>query len=83
MNTPNVGAGRLERRVRRWTDTPSRAFMDFALFLHSAQYAEYRYCALLRPLRLTAFGLRRIVACATNPPYELTNAEATHYVSYS
>ena len=27
-------------------------FMDFALFFHSAQYAEYRYCALR--LRLTA-----------------------------
>ena len=26
----------------------SRGFMDFALFIHSAQYAEYHYCALPR-----------------------------------
>ncbi|MCX7113375.1 MAG: hypothetical protein NTX45_25355 [Proteobacteria bacterium] len=48
MNTPNVHAGRLERRVRRVGKETMPGFMHFALFIHSAQYAEYRYCALPR-----------------------------------
>ena len=31
-----------------WARRQCRNFMDFALFIHSAQYAEYRYCALPR-----------------------------------
>ena len=31
-----------------WAERQCRGFMDFALFLVSAQYAEYRYCALPR-----------------------------------
>ena len=34
-----------------WAEGQCRGFMDFALFIHSAQYAEYRYCAL-RPYSL-------------------------------
>ena len=29
-----------------WAERQCRGFMDFALFLHSAEYAEYHYCAL-------------------------------------
>ena len=28
-----------------WTMKQYWGFIDFALFLHSVQYAEYRYCA--------------------------------------
>jgi len=48
MNTPNVGESRLERRVRRVGSETMPGFMDFALFINPAQYAEYRYCALPR-----------------------------------
>jgi hypothetical protein len=47
----NIHAGRLERRVRLAGKETMPEFMDCALFSHSAQYAEYRYCALR--LRLT------------------------------
>ncbi len=47
MNTQNVHAGRLERRVRRVGSETMPVFMDFALFSHSAQYAS-----LLRPTAL-------------------------------
>ncbi|MEI7866810.1 MAG: hypothetical protein WCI11_02880 [Candidatus Methylumidiphilus sp.] len=29
-----------------WAERQCRVFMDFALFLHPAQYAASRYCAL-------------------------------------
>ncbi|GEM_PF-4765794 len=64
MNTPNVHAGRLERRVRGWAEIRCRAFMDFALFSHSAQYAEYRYCAL----RPWGKQFRKRLAAAGKPP---------------
>jgi len=55
MNTPNVDAGRLERRVRRVGNKTIPGFMDFAPFLRSAQYAEYRYCAERPWLRMLGF----------------------------
>ena len=64
--------------------------MDFALFVYSAQYAEYRYCAVVIgvPFRVAndravcppcpavalCLGLRQIFACARNPPYGLVGA---------
>jgi len=48
MNTPNVDAGRLDGGLGGWAGRQCHGFMDFALFIHSAQYAEYRYCALPR-----------------------------------
>lgn len=49
MNTPNVGAGRLERRVRLAGRETRPGFSAVTLCLY----------------------LRRIVACAPNPPYGL------------
>ena len=66
MNTPNVHAGRLERRVRRvgsetmpgihrFCSLPlffirriTSLYPPYGPFFHSAQYAEFRYCALPR-----------------------------------
>ena len=45
MNTPNVHAGRLERRVRRVGRKTMPDVHGFCSFFHSAQYAESRYCA--------------------------------------
>jgi len=44
---PKDNAAPLERRVRLVGSETMPGFMDFALFIHSAQYAEYRYCAYL------------------------------------
>jgi len=48
MNTANVHAGRLERRVRLVGNETMPGFHGFYTLFPRAQYAEYRYCALPR-----------------------------------
>ena len=43
-----MGAGRLEWGVRRVGRETMPCIHGFSTFIHSAQYAEYRYCALPR-----------------------------------
>jgi len=37
-----------------WAERQCRVLMEFALFIHPAQFAEYRYCALLPYFHLSA-----------------------------
>ena len=48
-----------------WAERQCRGFMNFALFIHLPQYAEYRYCALPRCAQSrTGFVIPSIMFCA-------------------
>ncbi|MEI7869518.1 MAG: hypothetical protein WCI11_16640 [Candidatus Methylumidiphilus sp.] len=61
MNPANVHAGRLERRVRRVGRETMPGVHGFCSLIHSAQYAEYRYCTLYY-----VFALYRVILAQNN-----------------